>query len=297
VAIPVVSLGLPVLDTLIAVTRRFLRRQPIFAADRGHIHHRLLGRGHSPRTVVLTLYGVCALLALAAMLLVNEGGHVALVLVTVGIGVGFLVQRLRIFEFEEAARLLRRGVRQRHTIERGVRMREASARLSEMEDLSTVFASLAEVFAADGCPRAEVGLRVSFLDGRRGRASDLTAGRAGDGEVAVWSWSSVDPISIDARCWQVTLPLLDGNGSRMGSLVIWQTPESVESPLPHFHAIAGELRRQVEGRLLTLWPVGVDKRAEHVTGGLPGPRVVQRAGSGRSRDRVPGGSGPAVPAA
>ena len=44
VAIPVVSLGLPVLDTLIAVSRRFLRRQPIFAADRGHIHHRLLGR-------------------------------------------------------------------------------------------------------------------------------------------------------------------------------------------------------------------------------------------------------------
>ncbi len=296
VAIPVVSLGLPVLDTLIAVTRRFLRRQPIFAADRGHIHHRLLGRGYSPRTVVLTLYAVCALLALGGMLLVNEGGHVALVLVTIGIGVGFLVQRLRIYEFEEVARLLRRGVQQRHTIERGVRMREASARLSEMEDLSTVFASLAEVFAADGCPRVEVGLRVAFLDGRRGRASDLTAGRAGGGEVTVWSWSAVDPTSINARCWQVTLPLLDEGADRIGSLVIWQSPETVESPLPHLHAIAGELRRQIEGRLLSLWPVGADKRAEHVTGGAPA-RVGRRVPVGRALDGVPSGSGPAVPVA
>ena len=296
VAIPVVSLGLPVLDTLIAVTRRFLRRQPIFAADRGHIHHRLLGRGYSPRTVVLTLYGVCALLALAAMLLVNEGGHVVLVLVTVGIGVGFLVQRLRIYEFEEAARLLRRGVQQRHTIERGVRIREASARLSEMEDLSSVFTSLAEVFAADGCPRAEVGLRVAFLDGRRGRSSDLTAGRAGDGEVTVWSWSAVEPTAIDAHCWQVTLPLLGAGQDRIGSLVIWQSPEIVESPLPHFHAIAGELRRQIEGRLLSLWPIGTDKRVEHLTGGAPA-RATPRLTNPRSRDRVPSGSGPAAPAA
>jgi UDP-GlcNAc:undecaprenyl-phosphate GlcNAc-1-phosphate transferase len=294
VAIPVVSLGLPVLDTLIAVTRRFLRRQPIFAADRGHIHHRLLGRGYSPRTVVLALYGVCALLALAAMLLVNEGGHVALVLVTIGVGVGFLVQRLRIYEFEEAARLLRRGVQQRRTIERGVRIREASARLSEMEDLSNVFASLAEVFAADGCPRAEVGLRVAFVDGRRGRSSDLTAGRAGDGEVTVWSWSAVEPAAIDARCWQVTLPLLGAGQDRIGSLVMWQSPETIESPLPHFHAIAGELRQQIEGRLLSLWPVGADKRAEHLTGGNAG-RGGQRAVGGRALDPVPNGSSPAIP--
>jgi UDP-GlcNAc:undecaprenyl-phosphate/decaprenyl-phosphate GlcNAc-1-phosphate transferase len=296
VAIPVVSLGLPVLDTLIAVTRRFLRRQPIFVADRGHIHHRLLGRGYSPRTVVLTLYGICALLALGAMLLVNDGGHVALVLVTIGIGVGFLVQRLRIYEFEEAARLLRRGV-QRRTIERGVRVREASARLSEMEDLSAVFASLAEIFAADGCPRAEVRLVTSFLDGRRGQPDTDVASRSEYDDVAVWTWWAADPSAVDVRWWQVTLPFLDEHDHPMGSLVLWQTPETIDSPLPHLHAIAGELRRQVEAKLLALWPVGATQSSRFAAGILDTRATELMTGRPRERDRMPSGSGPAVPAA
>jgi UDP-GlcNAc:undecaprenyl-phosphate GlcNAc-1-phosphate transferase len=298
VAIPVVSLGLPVLDTLIAVTRRFLRRQPIFSADRGHIHHRLLGRGYSPRAVVLALYAVCALLALGGMLLVNDGGHVALVLVTIGIGVGFLVQRLRIYEFEEAARLLRRGVQQRRTIERGVRVREASARLSEMDDLTAVFDSLAEIFAVDGCPRAEVRLTMSFLDARRERMPEVASTFAiDDPDVAVWSWCAADPSALDARWWHVTLPLFDERGAPMGSFLIWQQPETIDSPLPHFHAIAGELRRQVENRLVSLWPVGepiLGSAADFFQG-----QGTERATSARrrGRDRVPSGSGPAIPAA
>jgi len=303
VAIPVVSLGLPVLDTLIAVTRRFLRRQPIFAADRGHIHHRLLGRGYSPRKVVLTLYGVCALLALGAMSMVNEGGHVALVLVTIGVGVGFLVQRLRIFEFEEAARQLRRGV-QRRTIERGVRLREASARLSELQDLSTIFASLGEIFAADGCPRAEVRLAASFLDGRREQSSGLAAPRADDDDVAVWTWHAPGQATIDFRWWQVTLPFLDPRGNRMGSLMLWQGPGGLESPLPQFHAIAGELRGHIEAKLLALWPAN-GPRTSPVPGvpvsdaPVPGAPSTGRAEPAGDRPwdggRIPSGSGPAVP--
>src|SRR5687768_8936680 len=60
---PLMALAVPLLDTGIAVTRRFLRRQPIFGADRNHIHHRLLARGLSPRQVVLTIYGGCGLAA------------------------------------------------------------------------------------------------------------------------------------------------------------------------------------------------------------------------------------------
>ncbi|HJP60908.1 MAG TPA: MraY family glycosyltransferase, partial [Gemmatimonadaceae bacterium] len=40
--IPLVALGLPVIDTGVAIFRRHLRRHPIFLADRGHIHHRLI---------------------------------------------------------------------------------------------------------------------------------------------------------------------------------------------------------------------------------------------------------------
>ena len=37
VLIPVVAFGLPILDTMLAMARRFLRRDPIFQADHGHI--------------------------------------------------------------------------------------------------------------------------------------------------------------------------------------------------------------------------------------------------------------------
>src|SRR5256884_144884 len=51
VAIPVISFGLPVLETVLSVFRRFLSGQPLFTADRGHIHHRLLERGFSQQQV------------------------------------------------------------------------------------------------------------------------------------------------------------------------------------------------------------------------------------------------------
>src|SRR5207302_9553944 len=52
VAIPVVSFGLPILETALSVLRRFISGRPVFTADREHIHHKLLQRGMSHRQVV-----------------------------------------------------------------------------------------------------------------------------------------------------------------------------------------------------------------------------------------------------
>ena len=60
---PIVALTIPLLDTGLAIFRRFLRREPIFEADRGHIHHRLLSRGYSSRRVAVILYGAAAFFA------------------------------------------------------------------------------------------------------------------------------------------------------------------------------------------------------------------------------------------
>lgn len=59
-AAPFMVLAVPILDVTLAVTRRFLRHQPIFKADRSHIHHRLLARGFSHRNTVLLLYVAAA---------------------------------------------------------------------------------------------------------------------------------------------------------------------------------------------------------------------------------------------
>jgi UDP-GlcNAc:undecaprenyl-phosphate GlcNAc-1-phosphate transferase len=61
--VPIVALGLPIGDTLLAMVRRAARGQPIFAADRGHVHHRLLELGLSHRATVLVLYALCVILA------------------------------------------------------------------------------------------------------------------------------------------------------------------------------------------------------------------------------------------
>jgi UDP-GlcNAc:undecaprenyl-phosphate GlcNAc-1-phosphate transferase len=57
--VPVLALGLPIVDTLFAIVRRFLERRPLFAPDRGHVHHRLLDMGLTHRRAVLTLYAIC----------------------------------------------------------------------------------------------------------------------------------------------------------------------------------------------------------------------------------------------
>ncbi|MBZ5580629.1 MAG: undecaprenyl/decaprenyl-phosphate alpha-N-acetylglucosaminyl 1-phosphate transferase [Acidobacteriia bacterium] len=78
---PLMVLSLPLLDVVLAIFRRFLRSKPIFGADRGHIHHRLIDRGLSPRRVVLVIYGVCGIAAAFALLQsFTSNRYVALVL-------------------------------------------------------------------------------------------------------------------------------------------------------------------------------------------------------------------------
>jgi UDP-GlcNAc:undecaprenyl-phosphate GlcNAc-1-phosphate transferase len=69
--LPIVVLGVPLLDTLWAILRRTRSRVSPFKADRDHIHHRLVRVGLQHRHVVLVLYFVCAFLGLSAYLMVQ----------------------------------------------------------------------------------------------------------------------------------------------------------------------------------------------------------------------------------
>jgi len=70
---PLMALSIPLLDTGVAIIRRFIRRQPIFGADRNHLHHRLLDRGWSPRRVALIVYGACGLAAAFSLMQASNG--------------------------------------------------------------------------------------------------------------------------------------------------------------------------------------------------------------------------------
>ena len=110
---PLMALSIPLVDVALAIVRRFLRRQPIFAADRGHIHHRLLDRGLTPRRVVLVLYGLCGLAAAFSLLqsLLHSFSGALILLFCVFMLLG--IQYLGYAEFDLAGRLLFSGEFQR----------------------------------------------------------------------------------------------------------------------------------------------------------------------------------------
>lgn len=73
-AVPILVLGLPILDTFLAIVRRCRARTPIFGADRQHLHHRLMDRGLTQKQTVLLLYSVSAVFGLLALALVDFSG-------------------------------------------------------------------------------------------------------------------------------------------------------------------------------------------------------------------------------
>ena len=67
--IPIVILGVPILDTGFAILRRYFNKKPIFQPDKEHLHHRLLALGFSHRDTVFLIYGITLILSTTALLL------------------------------------------------------------------------------------------------------------------------------------------------------------------------------------------------------------------------------------
>lgn len=71
IIIPIVALGLPLMDAVIAPIRRFITGKALFQPDKSHIHHRLLTMGLTQRKAVLLMYGATIALGAVALLLVH----------------------------------------------------------------------------------------------------------------------------------------------------------------------------------------------------------------------------------
>ena len=69
VAVALLVLGVPIIDTFWIIVRRVSQGRSPFSPDRGHIHHRLLDLGLSHRQTVFAIYGLCLVLALLALAL------------------------------------------------------------------------------------------------------------------------------------------------------------------------------------------------------------------------------------
>lgn len=67
--VPIMALGLPIMDTAFAIIRRYMNGRPIFKPDKGHLHHRLLELGLTQKQAVLLMYVISGCLGLSAIAL------------------------------------------------------------------------------------------------------------------------------------------------------------------------------------------------------------------------------------
>jgi UDP-GlcNAc:undecaprenyl-phosphate/decaprenyl-phosphate GlcNAc-1-phosphate transferase len=65
--LPLLVLAIPILDTSFVFAKRLKYKQPLYGADRTHLHHRFMNIGFSQSRAVAYMYGWCLLLAAAAL--------------------------------------------------------------------------------------------------------------------------------------------------------------------------------------------------------------------------------------
>jgi UDP-GlcNAc:undecaprenyl-phosphate/decaprenyl-phosphate GlcNAc-1-phosphate transferase len=89
--LPLTIIAVPMADLLLAIVRRTWKGQSPFAADRGHLHHRLLEIGHSHSRAVLIMYFWSALIAFGAVAFSVKSSSLVIVLTVVGLSAVGLV--------------------------------------------------------------------------------------------------------------------------------------------------------------------------------------------------------------
>jgi len=100
--IPLCMLGYPLLDTSLAIVRRFLKGKPIFSCDRSHIHHKLLAAGLGHRAASGVAYGLTLLFTGVAVLhLCGRNGETGILL---AVAVVVLAAMFKVFGYWEFVR-------------------------------------------------------------------------------------------------------------------------------------------------------------------------------------------------
>ena len=160
---PLMALSIPLLDVALAIVRRFLRQQPIFTADRGHIHHQLLDRGLTPRRVVLVLYGLCGLAAAFSLLQGVIHSFAGALLLLFGVFVLLGIQYLGYAEFDLAGRLLFSGEFQR-TVSAQLDLRKFRAALAAARTPAACWEVIRKDCAKFGFQHARLCLAGEFYE-------------------------------------------------------------------------------------------------------------------------------------
>jgi UDP-GlcNAc:undecaprenyl-phosphate GlcNAc-1-phosphate transferase len=225
VALPVVSFGLPLLDTSLSVVRRFLSGRPLFSADREHIHHKLLERGHTHRQAVIILYVVSALCGLLSLFLLRPGsGAVAIVLFTLGACAWMGVKRLGYYEFDELGRAAQRTIDQKQVIANNVAIRRAGDKLAEARNFLQICCVLQEAFEVNDFDGFQLSLSSLPAESALYEEFWLFAQGRKDEHRYAWNKPAHDDGGDQALShkWALTLELETTSKNRFGCFTLYR---------------------------------------------------------------------------
>ena len=218
VAIPVVSFGLPILETTLSVLRRLISGRPVFTADREHIHHKLLQHGMTHRQVVILLYGVSAIFAMLSLFLLwPTGSSLGLVLAVVGVGIWIGVQHLGYLEFGELARVAHRTLDQRQIFINNLAIRRAMQELKVARDYEQVRNILIAAFSTNDFDGFDLQLNLFAGESVPFNGSDHSASHRSEFS---FQWSKANrPKSMEGLAvWSLSLDLWSSANRRRGTL-------------------------------------------------------------------------------
>ena len=221
VAIPVVSFGLPILETSLSILRRLISGRPVFTADREHIHHKLLQHGLTHRQVVIVLYAVSAVFALLSLFLLwPTGSSLGLVLAVLGIGIWVGVQRLGYLELGELGRVAHRTFEQRQIVINNLAIRRATEELKAVRDYDQIRRVLEAAFSSNDFDGFDVRFKL-FPD----EFNPLSAGEPGAqprrGEVSFHWGRTRGTRSLEGLAvWTLSLDLVSSSNRRRGALEV-----------------------------------------------------------------------------
>jgi UDP-GlcNAc:undecaprenyl-phosphate GlcNAc-1-phosphate transferase len=285
VAVPIVSLGVPVLDTMVVVFRRLVSGRPLFTGDRRHIHHMLLDRGLSVRQVAMGMYAISGALALVSLLVASPSAPlVGPVLVILGIAVAIGVQQLRIPELRVlSTHVVRSLCHQRSLLACATVVQTMLTDLEQASDAHQTLRVVGRGLADSGFAAATLSVPVWF-NIPSGEEDGWRVSHGASPRVLVRSIQWVGEPAGAPALTIVALPLFDDE--RPGSLSI-----STQADEGHQASLINWLRREVAQTV----GVHLARTADQSVFG-PGARAAGEARSSRSRTHsavVPHGRGAA----
>ena len=179
--VPLLVLSIPMFDAVFVVLRRFLRRQPLGAADTSHIYHRLLNRGLAPHRATFVLYVYSVIAAIVSVLILHSRSPWMAIVVFCG-AAWIWIRHLGCVEFNVAGRMFLEGA--------FLRQLDAEIHLSSYEDRLKAASTPEEYWAI-----VEQGLNEFGFHGAQLSIAGLT-----------FEWYRNTP---SFGSWEVSVPIAD----------------------------------------------------------------------------------------